>query len=166
MAETPQTVWELQQIEHAGLQTPVLLPHNSFSAKLITDTHPLGTVLRARFTKPRSLPHHHLYWAVLQEVVEATDNWGSAEDLHTAVKFHLRMIREIHMITKRGGEQVTKFIPRSTNFDSMDQAEFRLFFKKAMVAIEEATGINTDDLIEEFKKKNPGYVEPWMRGRV
>lgn len=165
MSETPQTVWTLEPLKTEQGTIPILTPHNDFSGKLIAETYPMGTMLRARFIKPRSIPHHHLYWAVLQEVVEATGAWATVEDLHTAIKLHLRMVQEIRMIQKRNGEVETRFLPRSIAFDKMDQAEFRLFFKKAMLAIEESTGINTDELIAAFKAKNPGYVEPWMRGR-
>lgn len=140
MSEMP---WTLLKFD--GLK---LHPSTGLDLKMIADRYPMGTELRGKFAKPRSLPHHRLYWAVLTEIVEATDAWLSIDDLHESIKLHLRMVREVHMIN--GG---VRFVTRSINFDSMEQGEYRLFFKRAMLAIEEATGINTDEVIEMIKAR-------------
>ena len=131
-----------------GHDVPLLRPNTPFSVNQIKERYAEGTILRAKLTQPRSKPHLDLYWAVLDKVVEATgDRWLSYEDLHTAIKLHLRMVHAISLI-----EGAVKFEPRSISFSKMDQGEFRLFFKKAMLAIEESTGINTDQVIAEIKR--------------
>jgi hypothetical protein len=123
MSEMP---WALLKFDGSKLH-----PASSLDLKLIADRYPMGTDLRGKFAKPRSLVHHRLYWAVLSEIVDATDSWLSIEDLHESIKLHLRMVREVHMIN--GG---VRFVTRSISFDAMDQGEYRLFFKRAMLAIE------------------------------
>lgn len=143
MGEQP---WGLWRFDGA-----TLAPYAEFDLNLLIEKYAPGTELRGRFAKPRSLPHHRLYWAVLEEVVAATgpgNGWASSEDLHEAIKLHMRMVREVRMMN--GG---VRFLTRSIAFESMEQGEFRLFFKRAMLAIEESTGINTDELIEQAKIK-------------
>lgn len=141
MSEMPWSLWRVDE--------NCLTPKGAYDLHLVTEKYKAGTLLRARFAQPRSLPHHNLYWAVLEHIVQATQMWNSSEDLHEAIKLHLHMVRGIAML---GGGMV-RYITKSTDFTSMDQGEFRLFFKNAMLAIEESTGINTDDVIAEVKKK-------------
>lgn len=147
MSEMPWSLWIRKGT--------ILLPRSNFDLNLFADRYGEGTEVRAKFAKPRSKSHHDLYWAVLDVVVKATDKWAHYEDLHDAIKLHLRMVKEIQMI--EGG---IRFVSRSIAFDKMEQGEYNVFFRNAMRAITEATGIDTDAVIAHVKGENPGrFVE-------
>lgn len=125
-----------------------LVPYSEYDFKLVADRYAPGTDLRSKFAQPRSLPHHRLYFAVLMEVVEATGLWLTAEDLHEALKLHMRMVREVRMLH---GE--IRFVTRSIEFTKMDQGEFRRFFDHAMLTLQEQMGIDTEAMIALAKAK-------------
>ena len=141
MSEAP---WNLFTVGDKG----VLIPKSRPVMEWITGRYAIGKTVRVKTAQDRSKPQHNLYWEVLRRVVESTDQWVEAEDLHNAIKLHLKMLRGFTLI---GGG--VHFEPRSTNFNTMDQAEFDRYFKRAMLAIEEATSIDTDELIQEILKE-------------
>lgn len=130
----------------------VLRPQTRFDLEHISTRYAVGTQLRAKLTQPRSVPRHRLYWSVLAEVVDATgDRWCSVEDLHESIKLHLRMVRGISML---GGG--VRYVTASIAFEKMDEGQFKNFFEKAMLAICEETGIDTQALIQAAIEKGTG----------
>lgn len=146
MAEMPPTLWRWDG--------SLLRPHSPYDHDVIAERYAPGSDLRARFSKPRSLPHHRLYFAVLQEVVQATGQWASVEDLHEAIKIEMRMLKGI---TLMNGE--VRFLTSSIAFDTLDQGQFKVFFDRAMEAIGQATGIDVDALIAAAKARAGLAVE-------
>lgn len=140
MAETPPTLlhWD----------GTLLRPHAAVDLEILAQRYAPGSTLRGRFSQPRSLPRHRLYWAVLSEVVAATDLWPTPEDLHEAVKLELRMVRGVALLN---GE--VRFLCASIAFDAMDEGQFRIFFDRAMDAIRVATGIDIEAAIAAAKAK-------------
>jgi hypothetical protein len=94
------------------------------------DRVPIFADVRASITMPRSLPRHRFYWVLLGIVAENQDRWRTAEDLHTAIKVKLGYIEDFHLID---GSLLIR--PRSTNFDSMDEIEFREYLDRALEVI-------------------------------
>lgn len=101
--------------------------------------------LWVQIRRKRSLAHHNLYWARLDQVIAsgATGNrYHSAADLDKALKYEMGYLRAIKSVN--GGD--TFYDTDSIAFDRMDQTEFNSFFDKAMLLLGENFGINPDDL--------------------
>lgn len=111
---------------------------------------PMFADVRANLTMPRSLPRHRLYWLLLGIVADNQEVYRTAEDLHFALKVRLRYIEEFRLI---GDEIIIR--PRSTDFDSMDEVEFRQYMDGALevIATEVIPGLDIDRLVEEGKRK-------------
>jgi hypothetical protein len=87
--------------------------------------------------KRRSLPQLRLYWAMLQNVVEATGAWPTAEHLHDALKLDLGFTTAVKSID--GGMVL---IPDSTAMARMDAAQFKVFFDLAAAKLAEVCGFD------------------------
>jgi hypothetical protein len=112
------------------------------------DRYSFGSDLEVRIMQRRSLPQHRLYWAMLARVVENTDQWPSAEHLHEAIKYHLGYTQPLRTVDGR-----TVWRPDSTAFASMDAAEFRVFFDRAVEVISEVVlpGVDPIALVSEAR---------------
>lgn len=127
-----------------------LKPLNRFDQERIMTRYPVGARVRARVTMPRSKLRHRLYWSVLAEIVAATgERWCDTEDLHESVKIALRMMRGVSLL---GGG--VRYVTRSTEWEKMGEDEFKIFFDKAMIIIQEDTGIDTQAVIDELTRKD------------
>jgi hypothetical protein len=118
-----------------------LAPCHSYDAERL-DGYGLGVDLEVSIRQRRSLPQQRLYWVTLQEVVNATGDYPSAEALHEALKLALGCVR---LMKRWDGEILT--VPDSTAFAAMDGAAFKDFFDRAMAAIAERYGF---DPLAEF----------------
>lgn len=89
----------------------------------------------------RSNPHHALYWATLQKVINSTDRWASKDHLHSDLKMLCGYYRTV--INGLTGELY--YVPDSIAFSKMDQKEFSIFFDKAMEKLTQAIGYDPLD---------------------
>lgn len=87
--------------------------------------------------KRRSLPQLRLYWAMLQNVVEATGAWPDAEHLHDALKLDLGYTTPVKSLD---GKLV--MIPDSAAMSKMDAVQFRNFFDAAAKRLAEVCGFD------------------------
>jgi len=102
-----------------------------------------GVMIEPR--RPRNLQHHKKLFALLKIAV---DNWPgdeptTIEGLLGAIKIsggHYDVVQ-----TKKG---VWK-IPKSINFESMDQKEFEPFYEHAILVISRVLGVPPEDLERE-----------------
>jgi len=115
----------------------------------------IGSVVEAQFWQQRSREHLALYWVILHDVVENSDQWPTTEHLHDALKVALGYTREINLI---GGGKI--YMPGSIAIDRMDQADFKVYFDRAMNQLREA-GINIDAFLAEGKKKLAQRQQPY-----
>lgn len=106
------------------------------------EKYAIGARVRIRMTNPRSIPHHRLYWQALSKFIEATDADYSAETLHERVKRALGYT-EVVKIFGRAEEHTL-----SIDFATMDEAEFNVFFEKAMALLAEFGGFDPLDFTE------------------
>ena len=87
-----------------------------------------GSVVFLQVWRPRNMAQHRKYFAILNNVVEATGEWASTEDLRFDI---LRALR-------RGEERVSpvdgsvRFIPESMAVASMPKAEFERLYDDTM----------------------------------
>jgi hypothetical protein len=94
--------------------------------------------------KRRSLPQLRLYWAMLNNVVEATGAWPDAEHLHDALKMDLGYVTPIKTMD---GKLV--MLPDSAAMSRMDSAQFKRFFDAAAARLAEVCGFDPLAITEE-----------------
>ena len=104
----------------------------------------IGADILVQIRKARNIKHHRLYWALLHAVVEATNLWSDADELHRWLKIELG-----HYIphVQPNGTVLCELMP--TNFAAMDQITFGNYYSRAIAAIAIETGIDAEALIEE-----------------
>lgn len=96
----------------------------------------LGTVLRCKIHRMRNSAHHRKFFALLNTVWAACDQWPSVDALLTDLKFRLRHTDDVLLVST--GEIVR--IPRSISFSAMDQSEFDEFYARALRELCEMAG--------------------------
>ena len=118
--------------------------------KMILHAEPLadstlvaGAEVTVDIKRPRSAKQHRWYWAMLRAVVDATDRWRSAQELHTWIRWRLGLYEPIAV----DGETVI-LEWQSIAFGAMDEARFRWLIENATTEIAMETGIDPDDLME------------------
>ena len=106
------------------------------------DAVPNGATLRVRWTRPRNVGHHRMFFALIGIVFEAQDRFATKDDLLDALKIALG-----HYATWRIGDREV-LRPKSISFAAMDQAAFEAFYDSAVALILEKVlpGTNRDDL--------------------
>ena len=103
-----------------------------------------GVMIEPR--RPRNIGHHKKLFALLNLAVQ---NWPTGdidtETLLGAIKIKTGHCTELK--TKSGVMQ----IPKSINFESMDQIEFSPFYKQAVTIISKVLGVTPEDLEQESR---------------
>lgn len=102
-----------------------------------------GLLVGARIARSRSIVQNKLYWAVLGAVVDATGKWGSAEELHLALKVATGHVDLVHLIDGR----LVK-VPGSTSFDAMNQEEFQAYMDHAFRILSDDVGFDVERALE------------------
>ena len=98
--------------------------------------------------RPRNLQHHKKFFAL---VGLAVDNWP--EEMTVLRLVGLIKIKTGYADPVQDAAGVIHFIPRSINFESMDQDEFNPFYEKATQLIALALGVDVDTLDKETLNK-------------
>ena len=128
--------------EVSGDHRPLLIASDELTFEWL-DKQPLGTTLQAdNLRKPRSLPRHRFYWKALSEIVAATECAPTAEHLHAALKIGTGYAMPVKL---QDGTLV--WVPDSTSFEAMDDAEFAKFMDTATKWTAENLGISLSDIM-------------------
>lgn len=90
----------------------------------------IGEIIALRYRKPRDGVNHRRFFAMLRVVMQHTEHYPSEEHLLTELKVRVGHYEEF--ITYEG-ELV--YVPKSIDFEHMDELEFRLFFDKCVDAV-------------------------------
>lgn len=85
-----------------------------------------GQRVKIEIKEWRNLDRHRAYWAMLHEVVAATECALSPERLHDVIKLEAGLIEHVRL---PNGFMVA--LPGSIAFDKVSEAEFIAFFKAA-----------------------------------
>jgi hypothetical protein len=94
---------------------------------------------------PRNMAQHRKYFAVLNNVVEATGNWTSTEHLRRDILIGLnRFDEEVNKLT---GE--VRQVPHSMAVASMPKAEFEQLYDDTIRLLTDALGCDPEMLIQE-----------------
>lgn len=109
----------------------------------------LGATVRADIRQQRSGKQNALYWSILGLVADNMDGAVTSENLHVALKVKLGYVDTVRM---RSGI-IT--VPQSTDFGSMAQPDFALYFDKAMnlLVTEAIPGMDKDELLAEVNAR-------------
>lgn len=99
-----------------------------------------GERVRVEIGQWRSTPRLRAYWAMLNEVVKATDCAPSAEKLHEVIKLETG-----HVDLVRVGK-MTVAIPGSIAFDKISEAEMVKFFREAEMFLARHYGWSGEDV--------------------
>lgn len=106
-------------------------------ARDLLDKYAVHSDVEVSIRKRRSLPQLRMYWAMLNNVVEATGAWPDAEHLHDALKLDLGYVTPI-----KGMDGKLAMIPDSAAMSKMDSAQFKTFFDAAAARLAEVCGFD------------------------
>jgi hypothetical protein len=107
--------------------------------------YPFNAEVKLVVTRPRSVRENSFYWVCLQNLIDAgAADFPNPEMMHNAIKLELGYVKAIKTL-----DGAAHFIPDSTDFNTMDQAEFNHFMKRADKLLIEAYGKGFDELKKE-----------------
>ncbi|MHB9879139.1 hypothetical protein ACSMXM_05695 [Pacificimonas sp. ICDLI1SI03] len=104
------------------------VPGNAVAAEAHAKGKP-NELVKMKLTRPRNLAHHQLYWVILQLVVDNSEDFDTTKQLHTAVKAALGYGKWLEIGSR------PLFVEESISFASMGQTEFKVYFDRALDAI-------------------------------
>jgi hypothetical protein len=113
-----------------------LKPSNPYDAEVL-DRIKHGSEVEITIKHRRSPAKLKEYWWGLHKVIAAADDYPSAEHLHDAIKFALKMVTPVMTLT---GKMI--MVPDSVALAKMDDAEFSEFFKRAQRLVIERFGFD------------------------
>ena len=106
---------------------------------------PDGEVFKVKIHRSRNPDQHRRYFAMLKFVLDNNDKYTNITDLLTEIKIKVGHYEEY--ITKHG-ELV--YVPKSIDFDSMDEDEFMRFFSLSIdVIIGNFLGVGSDEQLND-----------------
>ena len=105
----------------------------------------IGTEYELTRVSKRKPKQHRTYWKALGLVVKSTDRWATSAHLHADLKLSCGYYRKSYNL-KTGEEML---MPDSTAWDKMDQAEWQVYFDKAMEVLSGAVGFDPLSFLEE-----------------
>jgi hypothetical protein len=117
-------------------------------AESIMSTIKSGEAVRVKVTRSRSLPHFRLYWKLMSVTFEnqTHDIFATKEDMEEEFRIAIGHFKEVPRLNG-----TARIVPLPINFNQMDQAEFNIFFDKAVdfVCTRIIPGMVADDLRRE-----------------
>ena len=135
----------IKQIIHG---IPVLVPNCVDAVEWLKKTKlDQGVLIDPR--RPRNIQHHRKLFALLNLAV---DNWPV--DITDTALLGLIKIKTGHADPVQAADGNIHWIPRSINFESMDQDEFAPFYEKAIQLIALALGVDAETLDNEASENN------------
>ena len=102
-----------------------LVPEMEYDARALDGINQ-GQRVRIEIKEFRNLDRHRAYWAMLHEVVSATECALTPERLHDVIKLEAGLIEHVRL---PNGFMVA--LPGSIAFDKVSEAEFVAFFEAA-----------------------------------
>ena len=106
-----------------------------------------GDIVKVRgLVRPRNPDHHRLYWAMLNLVAGNTEKYEDAEQLHFLLKIDIG-----HWRPFVSDDGKVYYEPKPTDFASMGQDEFSIYYDKCVEVICERVipGMDSEELRAE-----------------
>lgn len=127
-----------------------LRPHDAEAEEML-DAIPESTVIKVKVTRPRSVPHHRLYFGLLKKVYDhskASDDYPTIDIFRDVVAIGAG---HFDWVGLPSGTRVP--IARSIKFSKMDQQEFNAFFDASVDCIcNKLKLVESADLRREFEE--------------
>lgn len=114
-----------------------LSPVSAWDAELL-DGFPANAEFDLVLRSPRSARHSSMYWAQLGLIVKATGAFATAEKMHVWIKVKLGYVAPIF---GPKGEVIGMSVD-SAAFDKMNQADFNVFYERAVELVAREMGID------------------------
>ncbi|MCY3980510.1 MAG: hypothetical protein OXF51_01810 [Alphaproteobacteria bacterium] len=106
----------------------------------------IGADVLVKVWQPRNPAFHRRYWSLLHAVVDATGQWGTAEELHRQIKLWTgHYVRH----EQPNGMVLAELLP--TNVASMSKQDFEKFYDMALAAIAVEVGVDAEALLAEVE---------------
>lgn len=120
-----------------------------FVAEEWLDALPEGKEVLIDWRKPRHPENHRHFFAILRLAVEQIDSYDDTESLLDALKIACSHVRPV---MKADGEMI--FLPKSINFASMGEEEFKRFKNRALYILSRILGFDAVALLPEIDQRN------------
>lgn len=108
-----------------------------------------GDLVLCDIIRPRNLKHHQKYWVMIGLVWDSCDQkeYPTRESLHIAIKVLAGERDPIYL-----PNDLIAYLPRSINFNTMDQDQFSDYYKRALdvVQFQIIPGLDIDELESEI----------------
>lgn len=131
---------ELGTFTREGL---ALIPRDSFARQIMAAVKD-GASVFVEVWQPRNMKQHRAYFAMLNNVVEASGQWSSREALEFELAWELK---RGHVVELRNGKR--RFEPDSRAVASMPKAEFERLHKDTVALLTKWLGCSPEMLFEE-----------------
>lgn len=112
------------------------------------EVFPEGTRVSLSAWAPRNTPRLRAYWAMIGEVIKATECAPNANALHNTIKVDCGYTDQVRL---KSGLLVA--VPSSIAFEAMEEPEMIVFMQHAERWIAENLGIDVEDLRREYKQR-------------
>lgn len=110
---------------------------------------PEGHEVLIDWRKPRHIKNHRHFYAILRLAVEHLDDYADTDSLLDALKIACGHVRPV---MKADGEMI--FLPKSINFASMGEEEFKRFKNRALWVLTRILGFDATQLLPEIEARN------------
>ncbi len=111
----------------AGRFTVVLVPVDEFAATQ-TARLPRDKDLAVDARSRRNMGQHRLYWALMNLVAEASEDFADGEEVSDFIKYRTRHVRAVHNPTTGN----SFLVPKSMSEASMPAEQFTRYFNRAL----------------------------------
>ena len=106
----------------------------------------IGSMVLCDVRRPRNLPQHKKFRALLNTVWQACGQWDTVEELHDEIKFLTGWVDRRRVVDHSTGEVLGEIVkPKSTSFSEMEQADFDQYMESAIRVICEKIVPGIDD---------------------
>lgn len=120
-----------------------------FVAEEWLHTIPEGKEVLIDWRKPRHPENHRHLFAILRLAVEQLDDYADTESLLDALKIACGHVRPV---MKANGDMI--FLPKSINFASMGEEQFKRFKDRALYVLSRILGFDATTLLPEIEARN------------
>ena len=110
-----------------------VIPIDDKAVDVVSKT-PIGEDILVDYKKKRNLGNHKRLFSMLQGVVANSDHYQTVDNLLDILK-----LKTGHFKTVVGHDGLKYYVPKSIDFASMDEDEFKEFFSRSIDVILEFT---------------------------
>jgi hypothetical protein len=117
---------------------------------------PDGKEVLIDWRKPRHPENHRHLFSILHLAVEHLEEHADEESLLDALKIAVGHVRPV---MKADGEMI--FLPKSINYASMGEQDFRRFKNRALWVLSRILGFDATELLPEIDARNKRTKDGW-----